>query len=222
MTERTPELSSDASYAWYGKIPGAGDFVTRRMAYGVQHFWDDWLARGMAQLRLLRPEHGWDLWRDFPMWAFLLPAQAGIMGPQCGVLAPSCDRVGRNFPVLISWSVPDVEDAGAYARCGALAMGWCAAIAQAHQGRQPIDAFDAALGNTLTQVLAAEPPQEDDDVTLPFGASPVTLPWPDLARTFDPRGQESYWWSLPPAATGYRAMTHTGALNAALFSKLYV
>jgi hypothetical protein len=47
--------------------------------------------------------------------------------------------------------------------------------------------------------------------------SPSILPWPDLASTFDGHGIESYWWSVPPAMTRFRARTHNGTLNGMLF-----
>jgi len=80
-----------------------------------------------------------------------------------------------------------------------------------------IDAVDTALSSALVAELDKEPPAADGEVTLPPGASPLSLPWPGLADSFDMQGPESFWWSVPPATTGFRARTHSGALTATHF-----
>jgi type VI secretion system protein ImpM len=151
------------------------------------------------------------------MWAFLLPAQPGIPLCQLGVLAPSCDRVGRNFPFLATLPLPPDRIASFVPVAASLGLAWSEAIASAQTARQGIDELDAKLQASLADVLMTPVEIEDSEKTLPSGMSPSILPWPDLAATFDGNASESYWWSVPPAMTRFRARSHNGRLNGMLF-----
>ncbi len=105
----------------------------------------------------------------------------------------------------------------AIAHIAAMALAWCQAIEQVQRGRQGIDVLDAAMESARLRSLAEAPIAEDVERTLPRGMNPSHLPWPDIAKVFDPQGCESYWWSVPPASTGFQACTHAGALNSAHF-----
>ncbi|MFZ4480429.1 MAG: type VI secretion system-associated protein TagF [Rhodoferax sp.] len=205
--------AAPAEFAWYGKLPGAGDFVSRRMPYALQQFWDRWCAAGMELLKTGNPAVGWELWRNTPKWAFLLPAQPGVPVGQFGVWAPSCDRVGRNFPILVSSPLTTQWIDILLPRVATLVLAWSDVIGQVQVARQGADVLDARLESVLLEALAAEPEMDDTEKTLPRGMNPATLPWPDLAGTFDVQGGESYWWSVPPASSGFRARTHVGALT---------
>lgn len=219
----TPERVEGAqlpAFSWYGKIPGAGDFVSRRMPYALQQFWDRWCVAGVDALRAGNHFSGWEFWRGTPKWAFLLPAQPGIAFGQVGLLAPSCDRVGRNFPLLVTAPLVNGSAEALLPRAASLGLAWSDVTAHAQMGRQGIDVLDARLESALVDVLASEPATDDGDRTLPSGMNPSNLPWPNLEATFDPQGVESYWWSVPPASTGFRARTHIGALNGMHFLEL--
>jgi type VI secretion system protein ImpM len=208
--------------AWFGKLPSAGDFISRRMPYALQQYWDRWCAGGMESLKERNPVSGWALWGAMPKWAFLLPAQSGVPFAQLGVISPSCDRVGRNFPFLVS-TVLNAENAGRLIpRAALIALAWSAAITEAQMSRSHIEVLDKKLLDLLALGLAQDAPVADGDVTLPPGVNPQTLPWPDLGASFDMQGSESYWWSVPPASTGFRARTHMGPLSAHHFSMLGV
>jgi len=210
-----------ADYSWFGKFPSAGDFVSRRMPYALQQFWDRWCATGMDALKAGKPANGLEFWRSEPQWAFLLPAQPGFPLAQFGVLAPSFDRVGRIFPFLVILPLVTDQLALLLPRAGSLGLAWSEVIAQGQLTRQGIDALDAWLGAALGSVLAAESAADDGIRTLPRGINPASTPWPDLATTFDVQGCTSYWWSVPPASTGFRARTHAGALNGMHFVGLF-
>ena len=214
-----PASALSQQFAWYGKLPSAGDFISRRMPYVLQQFWDRWCASGMEVLKERNPVGGWALWGSAPKWAFILPMQSGIAMGQLGVLAPSCDRVGRNFPFLVTTPLLPANVGELMPRAATIAMAWCDVIREAQSARSALDALDSALAMVLATELAREAVQ-DAEVTLPPGASPTTLPWPGLAESFDLRSSESVWWSVPPASTGYRARTHLGPLNATHFCAL--
>lgn len=206
--------------AWFGKLPSAGDFISRRMPYAVQQFWDRWCAASMESLKERNPVSGWGLWGNMPKWAFLLPVQPGVPFGQLGVIAPSCDRVGRNFPFLVTTAFLEENVADVVPRAALIGLAWSAAITEAQIARSHIEALDSKLIETLGRQLAQEIPGSDGDLTLPPGVSPLTLPWPELTRSFDIRGTESYWWSVPPATTGFRARTHNGPLSTYHFNTL--
>jgi type VI secretion system protein ImpM len=205
--------SQAAGFAWYGKFPSAGDFISRRMPYPFQQYWDRWCAAGMEALIADHAASGWALWRSTPTWAFLLPAQPAVPLGQLGVLAPSCDRVGRNFPFLVTSSLMADNLALLLPRAAALGFAWGDVIAKAQVARQSIDLLDDQLATELAKVLASDLIGDDSENTMPRGANWSVLPWPDLATTFDIKGSESYWWSVPPVRTGFQARIHTGALN---------
>lgn len=85
---------------WYGKLPGFGDFASRRLSNAFITDWDSWLQQGMTQLR-----HSGENWLErylnSPVWRFALGAH--ILGTQYwfGILMPSVDRVGRYFPLTL-------------------------------------------------------------------------------------------------------------------------
>jgi type VI secretion system protein ImpM len=214
------EKASIYEFALFGKLPGAGDFVSRRMPYRMQQFWDQWCAAGVEQLKETSPVGGWAIWRSMPFWAFLIPTQQGIPFAQLGVIAPSCDRVGRVFPLLATLAIQDSQVKAVLPRAANIALAWANVTAHSQHGRVNVDAFDAMLSDALAQCMQQEVVAVDSEATLPPGASPSTLPWPDLHVTFDIYAAESFWWSVPPANTGFRAKTHRGALTASLFTSL--
>jgi len=205
------------NFAWFGKMPSVGDFISRRMPFLLQQFWDHWCASGLESLKQASGATGWDIWRGSPMWAFLLPAQAGISHSQLGVFAPSCDRVGRIFPFLVILPLPHDMAGSILPRAAGLGLSWAQVIAQAQISRQSINELDSALAAALAEVLNTPLTVEDGETTLPHDMSPLTLPWPDLASTFDTQGGEGFWWSVPPVTTRFRAKAHRGAPNNALF-----
>ncbi len=214
------QCPTTADFGWFGKLPSAGDFVSRRMSYTVQQFWDRWCASGMESLKAGNPLTGWEFWRNTPKWAFLIPAQPGIAQAQAGVLAPSCDRVGRNFPLLVCLSLASDKTTLMMPRLAALVLAWADVIAEVQFGQLGINVLDERLEAALARVLALGTVPDDAEKTLPRGANPAVLPWPDLASTFDPTGSESYWWSVPPAKTGFHARTHADALDSMHFLSL--
>jgi type VI secretion system protein ImpM len=90
----------------YGKLPGLGDFVSRRLPRSFVHPWDAWLQRALAASRA-RLGAGWlETYLASPFWRFALAP--GLCGPEAwvGVLMPSTDRVGRTFPFTVAMPRP--------------------------------------------------------------------------------------------------------------------
>jgi type VI secretion system protein ImpM len=80
---------------FFGKLPGNGDFVHRRLPRSFVDPWDRWIQRGVAASRTQMGETWLDTYLKSPMWRFVLaPGPCGTQG-WMGVLMPSVDRVGR-------------------------------------------------------------------------------------------------------------------------------
>jgi type VI secretion system protein ImpM len=97
---------TQAMAGWYGKLPGLGDFASRRLPDEFIHAWDAWLQDVLRATRGALGEGWLDCYLTMPIWRFvLLP---GLVGPTgwAGVLMPSVDRVGRQFPLTLALSLP--------------------------------------------------------------------------------------------------------------------
>jgi type VI secretion system protein ImpM len=94
-TDATP--SEGFAVGWYGKIPGTGDFIARRVPASFSEPWDRWLQDAIegSQQRL---GAGWrDAFLSMPAWRFALGP--GVLGASAwaGLMVPSVDAVGRYF-----------------------------------------------------------------------------------------------------------------------------
>jgi type VI secretion system ImpM family protein len=91
---------------WYGKIPGTGDFISRRVPAAFIDVWDAWLQRVIEGSK----ERLGALWRDtflsMPPWRFVLSAGLVTNNAWAGVLLPSVDAVGRYFPLTVACALP--------------------------------------------------------------------------------------------------------------------
>ncbi len=78
---------------YWGKVPGAGDFVGRGLPIEFTKRWDRWMEMSLPEA-LARGGGG-------GVWCFV--ARKGVFGrdPVCGAFALSRDRVGRKFPFLV-------------------------------------------------------------------------------------------------------------------------
>ncbi len=84
---------------FHGKLPAAGDFVTRGLPTGFAAFWDGWAARHLAR------REGW------PEGGLRLRLVSGGK-VAAGVVVPGADRVGRRFPLaafVIAETLPGPE-----------------------------------------------------------------------------------------------------------------
>jgi type VI secretion system protein ImpM len=90
--------------AWYGKLPGTGDFASRRLDADQIETVDAWLTDIMVALRGHDPEGWLNAYLASPSWRFAwLPgaAPAPLSGRTwIGVVMPSVDSVGRYFPLI--------------------------------------------------------------------------------------------------------------------------
>jgi type VI secretion system protein ImpM len=90
----------------YGKLPAAGDFVSRALPAAFVAPWDEWLQNSLAASRAQLGERWNPVYLESPIWRFVL--QPRLCGPQAwaGTLTPSVDRTGRYFPLTFAASIP--------------------------------------------------------------------------------------------------------------------
>ncbi|MBL8481131.1 MAG: type VI secretion system-associated protein TagF [Rhodocyclaceae bacterium] len=152
----------------YGKLPGLGDFVRRRMPGDFVAAWDVWLQRMISSSRDLL-DQGWlDAYLSAPIWRFALPA--GVCGASAwvGVLVPSVDKVGRYFPLTLAINMPlETDPVGTMFS----AQRWYAAMEQfglaALNQRLDFAAFDDRLGRIGAPDAMASSDAADDTLPIP-------------------------------------------------------
>lgn len=85
----------------YGKLPGLGDFLSRRLDPGFVAAWDRWLQAGLQDSRTHLGQQWSECYLNAPIWRFALAP--GLCGERAmlGILMPSVDSVGRYFPFSI-------------------------------------------------------------------------------------------------------------------------
>jgi type VI secretion system protein ImpM len=138
-----------ATCGFYGKLPGEGDFVTRRLPWEFTSAWDDWLQQGMQASRIALGENWLKLYLSAPIWRFQFGP--GVCGPLAwrGLFFASVDRVGRYFPLTLAFAGASAASPGGVASTLAGdAQGWLAAEDAGLAGLAPtllLDDFDRAL-----------------------------------------------------------------------------
>lgn len=144
-----PTGGTTASVGFFGKLPGAGDFVQRRLPADFVERWDRHFEQAVAASRSTLGERWHEAWHASPAWRFMLaPGVCGESG-WAGVMAPAADRVGRCFPMVMT--APIGLDPAAGGRILREAQRWFDALEHAHaEARQHgagADAFDARVSS---------------------------------------------------------------------------
>ncbi|WP_426664512.1 type VI secretion system-associated protein TagF [Rhodanobacter aciditrophus] len=165
---------------FFGKLPGTGDFVQRRLPASFVDTWDRHFEQAVSASRA-RLGDGWEqAWRDAAVWRFVLAP--GICGDAAwaGVTGPATDRVGRCFPMVIAVPLADAGAIEAALRHDA----WFAAAERAHRKAQAsgegVGVFEARVA-ALPDLLA--PPD-------PTGEAVPQIDW---------RSADHWRLPLPPA-----------------------
>jgi type VI secretion system protein ImpM len=98
---------------WYGKMPGLGDFASRRLPPEFIAAWDAWLQRSIASSRRELGEAWLDAFLTSPMWRFALAPGVCGAAAWAGLVLPSVDKVGRYFPLTFAAALPPDTDVAA-------------------------------------------------------------------------------------------------------------
>jgi type VI secretion system protein ImpM len=102
---------------FYGKLPGAGDFVQRQLPSAFVEAWDRHFQRAVETGRRELGEQWTAAWERGAAWRFVL--SPGVCGNSawCGLTGPAVDRLGRGFPMVLAAPCPG--DIGGTLRNGA-------------------------------------------------------------------------------------------------------
>ncbi|KAB7764184.1 type VI secretion system-associated protein TagF [Xanthomonas maliensis] len=156
------------SLGFYGKLPGVGDFVQRRLPAEFVLAWDAHFARCLDTARNALDAAWPAAYRGSGVRAFVLGA--GVCGPQAwaGAIAPGEDRVGRCFPLVVALPL---------AASSLPSPAWfgdvCACLGQALRARADVALLETAL-ETAAHASAALPPATR---AVPLLAPGLTLWW---------------------------------------------
>jgi type VI secretion system protein ImpM len=142
----------------YGKLPTHGDFLRRRIDDAFLTVWDAWLQASLASSRAQLADRWLDVYLTSPVWRFA--CSAGACGPAAvaGLMLPSVDRVGRYFPLTLTWQpAPHVTPIDVATR----ADRWFAAaeshaietLSSEHVEFEAFDAYLVALGHDLDEIF---------------------------------------------------------------------
>jgi type VI secretion system protein ImpM len=94
---------------WYGKIPGTGDFIARRVPASFSEPWDRWLQGAIEGSKQRLGARWRDAFLSMPAWRFALGP--GVIGANAwaGLMVPSVDAVGRYFPLTVACALPSAS-----------------------------------------------------------------------------------------------------------------
>lgn len=205
---------------WYGKLPGTGDFLQRRLPEEIISSWSNWFQLGLSYW-YHQSEGASELFSRAPVWNFAVPATLGVQRVQIGCLLPSRDRVGRTWPLLALQSVPVKLWHPAQL---AVSGEWFQTLGEnLHQA-----VVQTWTPERLEQTLLALPPLSLPDTgrsdimdVIGYQDLPCTLAWHEVAARFDPMRYTSYWWTNQSDGYPLASHKHSGNLTAQLFSQLF-
>ena len=92
---------------FFGKLPGLGDFVSRRLPREFIDAWDQWLQASLRTSQEMLGDEWLNHYLVSPIWRFAM--SPGICGNNAwaGVMMPSVDRVGRYYPLTLATIIPN-------------------------------------------------------------------------------------------------------------------
>ena len=211
-------MSAYSHPGWYGKLPGSGDFMRRRLPDNVINNWSHWFSSGMQRIgSQAEPPPS-----RATVWNFIVPASLGAPFVQMGALLPARDRVGRQYPVCAmqlyapdAWHALRLRLAGDwYYRLGKILS---QAVLNRHSGEQ----LDAALVALAAPPSPARTQRSDVLDIIGYDEVPSTLNWPTLESCFDPQQYSSFWWSNQSDGSAFATHTHSGNFTSQLFFRLF-
>ncbi|GIV60304.1 type VI secretion system-associated protein TagF [Rhodocaloribacter litoris] len=92
--------------AYFGKLPTHGDFVQRNAGGAALRALDAWLQKGLYVARRQLGARFEATYDAMPPFAFRYHTGDGLL---VGVIHPSRDRVGRRYPFMVAFEVPEAE-----------------------------------------------------------------------------------------------------------------
>lgn len=224
-------MQAPGSVGFFGKLPGMGDFVQRRLPAAFVSAWDSGFEAAVDAAKTELGDAWRATWMAAPAWRFAL--MPGVCGAPAwvGVTGPSVDRVGRGFPMVLACPLTDADVFSRIVRTGA---GWFDALERAWGGAEITPAaelFDvvaAALpspSNWLAEIIANQPSSIDwsqaDAWRMPWqapGDDPQLAAWLGACMAVE---DGCLWWTrggarVPPGALLTRGLPRPQAYAAFL------
>jgi len=184
-----PAAPQEFPAGWYGKIPGTGDFIARRMPPAFSEAWDRWLQSAIAGSRERLGADWRDSYLSMPVWRFVVSPGMLTGNAWAGVMLPSVDAVGRYFPLAVASALPSAsldlvatlfEARAWFAAIEAVALNAIAPAANA-------TAIDAAIAAKPFRAEFLRTPRGHDD-TVPIRGAKAQMLWVPLAAGAPPSG----------------------------------
>jgi len=221
LVRGAPLTPSGAAPGFFGKLPGHGDFVGRRLPPSMRDPFDAWLQRSIVASREELGAAWHAAWLSSPLWRFVLAP--GLCGAQAwsGVMMPSVDRVGRCFPLVLaapSAQAPALDD------CLGRHGGWFVRLEEvalaAVEAGASLESLDTAL-----QAMGAVPASPPQGRLLPSAgvARRVALDgvgMPSIA--LEDMAGDSAWWGLGSEGVAPCLLRYRGLPPATGFAALLV
>jgi len=155
---------------WYGKMPGTGDFIARRMPAAFSEAWDRWLQGALAGSRDRLGADWRECYLSMPLWRFVLSPGMLTGNAWAGVVAPSVDAVGRFFPLAMAAALP--SNSMDLVRTLAAAAEWFDGIESitldALSPGADVARIDAAVGQRPFRAQWLRPLDSSGDETMPI------------------------------------------------------
>lgn len=220
----TATLPDSAAISWYGKLPGAGDFLQRHFPDSLKRQWSQWFQLGLYHWQ--KDEADGLAERQFnnaPVWNFVIPPMPGSQQIQMGCLLPGHDSVGRLYPLCAlrcispaQWSSPQLTQAGPWYRelgrtlFNAVRYGYCAEqLERALVDLPPLTAGTDALGAGILEAIGYSDDRQD------------VLEWTQAAECFSPQRPASFWWTNRSDGFPLYTHVHSGNFTSQLFTLLF-
>jgi len=193
------DIASSLSFGFFGKIPSAGDFVSRDISHHHLRQLDAWFSEGMVSLSIER-RTCLDAYLTAPVWNFVV--FPGVWGNAFfyGALMPSVDSVGRYFPFMAfvrGTSSTDIDPV--------------------------LISYLPSLANVLPVLLQGNLPPDD---IRHFFASHVKaeISVSDIFAACDVNEfniSRSYWWQSTDELSSHASIVHHGSPDQQLFKQLF-
>lgn len=221
MTATQPD---SATISWYGKLPGAGDFLQRHFSDSLKRQWSQWFQLGLYHWQ--KEEAEGLTGRQFnkaPVWNFVIPPMLGNQQIQTGCLLPGHDSVGRQYPLC---ALRCISPAQWSPRQLALAGPWYQAL-----GRTLFNAVRYGYSAEQLERAFTEMPPPASDADVPGAAileaigyddgRQNTLEWMQAAECFNPQRPSSFWWTNRSDGFPLYTHVHSGNFTSQLFTLLF-
>jgi type VI secretion system protein ImpM len=236
--------------AWGGKLPSMGDFIWSNRRTALRTRLDSWLFSGMHQFRLTHGDNWQSGFDQAPMWNFIVPEGMWDQGCIAGCISPSCDRVGRRFPFIVAYELPERLPAWFFpkavdhvpsllARTGVLLFNgirrnWpkgtlVPLIEQAlvsWQDLLPLPGQDTNVppnDSIIMDILMSDTGSNNAAATVPHNRS-LSFPWNDVANHLGVGASSSFWWTNGAGNASLKAFSYDthpdGTLMTWLFGRL--